>query len=45
MEITDHAQAAVEYLQWIISQLKGGVPPEDIGPQVVLVGRLMARRT
>lgn len=44
-DITDHAQAAVEYLQWVIARLNAGVAPEDLGPQVVLIGRLMARKT
>lgn len=42
--ITDHSQAAVEYLQWIIDRLKAGESPEDMGAQVIWVGRLMARR-
>ena len=42
--ITDHAQAAVDYLQWVIDQLKGNASPEDLGPHVILVGRLMARK-
>ena len=42
--MTDHAEAAVDYLESIIRKLEGGVSPEDLGGDVILVGRLMARR-
>ncbi len=43
--MTDHAEAAVEMLEQIIEGLRAGYSPEDLGPLVVLIGRLMARRT
>jgi hypothetical protein len=43
--VTDHAAAAIELLQQVIAKLNAGVAPEDLGPQVVLVGRMMARKT
>jgi len=42
---TDHGAAASEYLRRIADLLDCGKPPEDLGPQVILVGRMMARRT
>ena len=44
-ELTDHADAAKSALLRIIKQLNGGTSPEDLGEQVVLIGRMMARRT
>jgi hypothetical protein len=43
--MTDHAAAAVEALEKIIAMLRAGVSPEDLGEVVILLGRLMARRT
>jgi len=43
--MTDHAAAAVEAMEKIIAMLRAGVAPEDLGEAVVLLGRLMARRT
>jgi hypothetical protein len=43
--MTDHAAAAVEAMEKIIAMLRAGVSPEDLGEAVVLLGRLMARRT
>ena len=43
--MTDHAEAAVEYLESIVRKLESGVSPEDLGGEVILIGRLMARRT
>ncbi len=43
--ITDHAAAAAEVLEKIVAQLRAGRPPEELGPNVILVGRMMARRT
>lgn len=43
--MTDHAEAAVEFLEAIIRKLEGGAPPEDLGESVILIGRMMARRT
>ena len=42
--MTDHAAAAAEYLQAIIRRLEAGTPPEDVGGEVILIGRMMARR-
>lgn len=43
--ITDHAEAAAAALQRIVDRLRVGESPEDIGPDVVLLGRVMSRRT
>jgi hypothetical protein len=43
--MTDHAAAAVDAMEKIIAMLRAGVSPEDLGEAVVLLGRLMARRT
>lgn len=43
--MTDHAGAAVEALKKIIAMLEAGHSPEDLGEAVILIGRLMARRT
>ena len=43
--MTDHAAATAELLQRVVDMLKAGTPPEDIGRQVELIGRMMARRT
>jgi hypothetical protein len=43
--MTDHAAATVEALEKIIARLRAGVSPEDLGEAVILLGRLMARRT
>ena len=45
VKITDHGAAASEYLRHIADLLDCGQPPEDLGPRVILVGRMMARRT
>ena len=42
---TDHARAAASLLEGFAVQLRTGTSPEDIGQQVVLVGRMMARTT
>jgi len=44
-EMTDHAAATVEALEKIIALLRAGHVPEDLGEVVILLGRLMARRT
>jgi hypothetical protein len=44
-EMTDHVAATVEALEKIIAMLRAGHSPEDLGEAVVLLGRLMARRT
>jgi len=44
-DMTDHAAAAAEALEKIVAQLRAGRPPEELGPDVILVGRMMARRT
>lgn len=43
--MTDHAEAAAELLEGFARLLREGTSPEDIGPTVALVGRVMARRT
>ena len=43
--MTDHAAAAAEALEKIITMLRAGHAPEDLGEAVILLGRLMARRT
>lgn len=42
---TDHAEATAELLQRVVDLLKAGTSPEDMGRQVELIGRMMARRT
>lgn len=41
----DHVEAAIEMLQDVVDRLRAGVSPEDLGLQVIRLGRLMARRT
>ena len=43
--VTDHAEAAAEMLEAFAKLLRTGTSPEALGPQVILVGRLLARRT
>jgi len=43
--MTDHAAAAAEALEKIIAMLRAGHAPEDLGEAVIILGRLMARRT
>jgi hypothetical protein len=43
--VTDHAEAAAALLEALTKQLRSGVSPEEIGPQLVLIGRIMARKT
>jgi hypothetical protein len=43
--MTDHAAAAAEALEKILALLQAGHAPEDLGEAVILLGRLMARRT
>lgn len=43
--MTDHAAATVEALEKIIALLRAGHSPEDLGEAVILIGRMMARRT
>jgi hypothetical protein len=44
-QMTDHAAATAEALEMVIAMLKAGQSPEDLGPMVILIGRMMARRT
>ena len=44
-EMTDHAEAAALALEKVTAGLRGGRSPEDLGADVVLIGRMMARRT
>lgn len=43
--MTDHAHAAAQLLERIVTDLRAGIAPEDIGWLVVLVGRMMERKT
>lgn len=43
--MTDHAEAAAVMLEKVAAQLRAGRPPEDLGEMVVLIGRMMARKT
>jgi len=43
--MTDHAAATVEALEKVLALLRAGHSPEDLGETVILLGRLMARRT
>lgn len=43
--ISDHADAAKDSLLRIVRLLEAGNSPEDLGPQVILIGRMMARKT
>jgi hypothetical protein len=43
--MTDHAAATVEALEKVLALLRAGYSPEDLGDAVILLGRLMARRT
>jgi len=43
--MTDHAAATAEALEKIITLLRAGESPEDLGTTVILIGRMMARRT
>jgi hypothetical protein len=43
--MTDHAEAAAVMLEKVAALLRAGHAPEDLGEAVILLGRLMARRT
>ena len=43
--MTDHAEAAALLLEAIIAKLRAGKPPEELGREVTLIGRMMERRT
>lgn len=43
--MTDHAEAAALALEKVSALLRAGRAPEDLGEYVVLIGRMMARRT
>lgn len=43
--MTDHAAATAEALEKIVASLQTGHSPEDLGEAVILIGRMMARRT
>lgn len=43
--MTDHAEAATLLLQAIIAKLRAGDAPEELGAQVILIGRMMERKT
>lgn len=42
---SDHVCAAIEMLERVIARLEAGTAPEDIGGEVVLIGRMMERKT
>lgn len=41
----DHVEASITLLSGVVDSLRAGKSPEDLGPQVILIGRLMARQT
>lgn len=43
--MTDHADATVQLLRLIIARLDSGETPENLGPLVILIGRMMQRKT
>jgi len=43
--ITDHAEASAVMLEGYAARIRGGTSPEDLGKDVELLGRIMARRT
>lgn len=43
--MTDHAEATALLLLAIIAKLKAGEPPEELGREVQLIGRMMERKT
>lgn len=43
--LPDHVEAAISVLQGVIDRMRAGASPEDVGPTVILLGRMMARRT
>lgn len=43
--MTDHAEATALLLIAIVEKLMAGEPPEDLGRQVQLIGRVMERKT
>lgn len=43
--VTDHAAACAQLLERYVYRLMTGTCPEDIGTEIELVGRMMARQT
>ena len=43
--ITDHAEASAVMLEGYAARIRSGTSPEDLGKDVELLGRIMARRT
>jgi hypothetical protein len=43
--MTDHAEAAALLLEAVAAKLRAGFPPEDLGREVALIGRMMERKT
>lgn len=43
--LPDHVGATIEMLDAVIEALERGKPPEELGYQVQLIGRMMERRT
>lgn len=42
---SDHVEAAIEGLEMFKKALRGGKPPEEVGPALELFARLLSRRT
>lgn len=42
--ISDHADAAAQMLLAVVRKLRARVSPEDLGRDVVLIGRMMERK-
>ena len=43
--LSDHAEATAALFEWFAAQIRAGVPREDLGRLVTLVGRILERRT
>ena len=43
--VTDYAEAAAALLEDFVKRLRSGANPEELGPQIALVGRILARKT
>lgn len=41
----DHVEASIAALQRLAQRLRNGEPPEDVGPDVAILGRILGRRT
>lgn len=43
--MTDHSAAAAELLALYAARIRAGVSPEDLGTELMLVARIIARKT